>query len=138
MPIIKAGSINLNYDIYGSGEPLLLIMGFGMPGIAWMPLLPMLQGFQCIYFDNRGTGNSDQPQDGYTVAEMAEDTSNLLSALGIEKARVYGVSMGGMIAQELALRHPAQVTKLVLGCTTSGGPTPSDHRSRPCRRCSRR
>lgn len=121
MPRIQAGSIQLNYDISGEGDPLLLIMGFGMSGQAWVPMLPMMQGFKCIYFDNRGTGLSDQPEGPYTAAQMADDASALLTALDIPKARVYGVSMGGMIAQELTLRHPEQVVKLVLGCTTAGG-----------------
>jgi 3-oxoadipate enol-lactonase len=122
MPTLKAGAINLSYDIFGTGEPLLLIMGFGAPGLAWMPVLPMLSGFKCIYFDNRGTGNSDKPDGPYTIPGMAEDTDRLLEALGIESAMVYGISMGGMIAQELALNHPARVKKLVLGCTMTGGP----------------
>jgi 3-oxoadipate enol-lactonase len=123
MPSIKAGNINLNYDTYGEGEPLLLIMGFGMSGAGWIPSLPFFNGFKCIYFDNRGTGLSDKPESIYTVETMADDASNLLRALGIGKAKVFGVSMGGMIAQELTLRHPEQVTKLVLGCTMAGGPT---------------
>ncbi len=122
MPRIKAGSIDLNYDTYGEGEPLLLIMGFGMPGIAWLPSLPMLPGFKCIYFDNRGTGMSDKPEGTYTVDQMADDASNLLKALNIPQAKVFGVSMGGMIAQELTIRHPEQVAKVVLGCTLPGGP----------------
>ncbi len=122
MPKIKAGNINLNYDTFGDGEPLLLIMGFGMPGIAWLPSLPMLAGFKCIYFDNRGTGMSDKPEGVYTIEQMADDASNLLSSLNIRSAKVFGVSMGGMIAQELTLRHPEKVAKVVLGCTTAGGP----------------
>jgi 3-oxoadipate enol-lactonase len=122
MPRIKAGSIDINYDTWGDGEPLLLIMGFGMPGIAWLPSLPMLAGFKCIYFDNRGTGYSDKPEGVYTIDQMADDASNLLSTLNVPKAKVFGVSMGGMIAQELTLRHPEQVAKVVLGCTLAGGP----------------
>ena len=122
MPRIKAGNINLNYNVYGDGEPLLLIMGFGMPGDAWLPSLPFFGGFKSIYFDNRGTGLSDKPEGPYTVEDMADDASNLLRALGIARAKVFGVSMGGMIAQELTLRHPEQVVKVVLGCTMPGGP----------------
>src|SRR5208282_5342836 len=123
MPIIKAGNINLNYETYGDGEPLLLIMGFGMSGAGWTPSLPFFSGFKCIYFDNRGTGLSDKPEGICTIEGMADDASNLLRALGIAKAKVFGVSMGGMIAQELTLRHPEQVAKVVLGCTMAGGPT---------------
>ncbi|MDO8432889.1 MAG: alpha/beta fold hydrolase [Candidatus Binatus sp.] len=122
MPIIKAGNINLSYATYGEGEPLLLIMGFGMPGAAWLPSLPFFAGFKSIYFDNRGTGLSDKPEGPYTVEDMADDASNLLEALDIPSAKVFGVSMGGMIAQELMLRHPEQVIKTVLGCTMPGGP----------------
>jgi pimeloyl-ACP methyl ester carboxylesterase len=122
MPRIAAGDIQINYETYGQGEPLLLIMGFGLPGIAWLPVLPFLAGFRCIYYDNRGTGNSEKPERPYSIAEMADDASNLLAALEIAKAKIYGVSMGGMIAQEMALRHPYQVEKLVLGCTMPGGP----------------
>ncbi len=124
MPRIKTDSLEINYDFFGQGEPLLLIMGFGMPGAAWLPSLPFLgSAFKCIYFDNRGTGSSDKPEGTYTVEQMADDASNLLKTLGIPKARVFGVSMGGMIAQELTLRHPEQVAKVVLGCTMAGGPT---------------
>jgi len=122
MPIIKAGSININYEIVGEGEPLLLIMGFMGPGSAWLPWLPMLSTFQCIYFDNRGTGLTDKPEGIYTVEQMADDAGNLLKALNLPKARVFGVSMGGMIALELVLRHPEQIEKVVLGCTMPGGP----------------
>lgn len=61
MPRIAAGDIQIDYESYGQGEPLLLIMGFGLPGVAWLPVLPFLSGFHCIYYDNRGTGNSDKP-----------------------------------------------------------------------------
>ena len=119
MPIIKAGSINISYDIVGEGEPLLLIMGFMSPGAAWISSLPMLKMFRCIYFDNRGTGLTDKPEGIYTVEQMADDASNLLKALNMPKAKVFGVSMGGLIAQELVLRHPEQVERVVLGCTAA-------------------
>ncbi len=121
MPQFSSNGVNINYEIAGQGDPLLLIMGFAMPGAAWLPMLPLLSGFQSIYFDNRGTGLSDKPAGAYTVATMAEDASNLIRALGLRRVRVYGISMGGMIAQELALRHPEQVAMMVLGCTTPGG-----------------
>jgi 3-oxoadipate enol-lactonase len=88
MPLIAAGDIQINYETYGQGEPLLLIMGFGLPGIAWLPVLPFLAGFRCIYYDNRGTGNSEKPERPYRIAEMADDASNLLAALGIGKAKI--------------------------------------------------
>src|SRR5258708_36137164 len=99
------------------------MMGIRMAGAGWIASLPFFSGFKSIYFDNRGTGLSDKPEGIYTVEGMADDASNLLKALGIAKAKVFGVSMGGMIAQELTLRHPEQVTKVVLGCTMAGGPT---------------
>src|SRR5260370_40922105 len=98
-------------------------MGFGMSGAGWIPSLPFFNGFKSIYFDNRGTGLSDKPEGIYTVEAMADDASNLLNALGIAKAKEFGVSMGGMIAQELTLRHPEQVSRVVLGCTMAGGTT---------------
>jgi 3-oxoadipate enol-lactonase len=121
MARIPTGSIEINYETYGEGDPLLLIMGFGASGVAWLPILPMLQGFKCIYYDNRGTGSSDVPADGYTIPQMADDASGLLKAIGIAQAKVLGISMGGMIAQELTLRHPEQVERVVLGCTSPGG-----------------
>jgi pimeloyl-ACP methyl ester carboxylesterase len=123
VPIVNIGSINIHYETAGDGDPVLLIMGLAMPGAVWIPMLPLMTGFKCIYFDNRGTGQSDKPPGPYTVPDMADDVSGLLKVLGIARAKVYGVSMGGMIAQELALRHPEQVERLVLGCTLAGGPT---------------
>src|SRR5690242_8492611 len=81
MPRIAAGDIQINYESYGQGEPLLLILGFGLPGIAWLPVLPFLPGFRCIYYDNRGTGNSDKPDRPYSIAEMVDDASSLLTSL---------------------------------------------------------
>jgi len=95
MPLIKADNININYDTYGDGEPLLLIMGFGMSGAGWIPSLPFFSGFKSIYFDNRGTGLSDKPDCIYTVEGMADDASNLLRALGIAKAKVSAYRWAG-------------------------------------------
>jgi pimeloyl-ACP methyl ester carboxylesterase len=99
----------------------LLIMGYGMPGDAWLGSIPFMSGFRAIYYDNRGTGQSDKPDGAYTIVQMADDAAGLLKHLGIARAHVYGVSMGGMIAQELALRSPALVRSLALGCTMCGG-----------------
>ncbi len=121
MPDAQIGDVKIHYTETGAGDPLLLIMGFGMPGEAWMGVLPFLEGFHAIYFDNRGTGQSDKPEGPYTMAQMADDAAGLLTELRIARAHVYGVSMGGMIAQEFALRHPQKVRSLVLGCTMCGG-----------------
>ncbi|HVO23375.1 MAG TPA: alpha/beta fold hydrolase [Candidatus Margulisiibacteriota bacterium] len=117
----RIGDVRIHYTEAGSGDPLLLIMGFGMPGDAWLGSLPFMQGFRAIYFDNRGTGRSDKPDGPYTIELMADDAAGILDHLAIERAHVYGVSMGGMIAQELVLRHPQKVRSLVLGCTMCGG-----------------
>ena len=121
MPHATINGIRINYNEVGSGDPLLLVMGFGMPGDAWLGSLPFLDGFRALYFDNRGTGQSDAPAGPYTIAQMADDAAGLLDHLQIGRAHVYGVSMGGMIAQELVLRHPTKVRAVVLGCTTCGG-----------------
>jgi pimeloyl-ACP methyl ester carboxylesterase len=121
MPEAQVGDVKIHYTDIGEGDPLLLIMGFGMPGDAWLGVLPFLDGFHAIYFDNRGTGQSEKPEGPYTIPQMADDAAGILDHLKIERAHVYGVSMGGMIAQELVLRHPQKVRSLVLGCTMCGG-----------------
>jgi pimeloyl-ACP methyl ester carboxylesterase len=124
MPTARIGDINIHYDARGEGEPLLLIMGYRGSGLMWgEELITLLsRSFQVIYFDNRGTGLSDKPDMLYTIPIMADDAAGLLCHLGIRQAYVFGVSMGGMIAQELVLRHPQMVRRLVLGCTSCGGP----------------
>jgi len=76
--------------------------------------------FTTIRFSNRGTGGTDKPADGYTIRQMADDAAELMDAIGIGKAHVFGISMGGMIAQEVVLNHPQKVQRLVLGCTNCG------------------
>ncbi len=113
---------NLHYEISGSGVPVLLVMGLGMTASAWWRTIPVLaESFRVIAFDNRGVGRSDHPPGPYTLARMAEDAVAVLDATGVDRAHVYGISMGGMIAQEIALRYPGRVRALVLGATTAGG-----------------
>ena len=124
MPTARIGDMTLHYRTCGQGEPLLLIMGYRGSGFMWGDELLCLlaRHFQVIAFDNRGTGLSDKPDTLYTMPMLADDAAGLLRHLRIRQAHVFGVSMGGMIAQELALRHPQLVRRLILGCTMCGGP----------------
>jgi 3-oxoadipate enol-lactonase len=118
MSIAKVGSVELYYEEHGKGDPLLLIMGLAADSQAWIFQLPdFAPHYRTITFDNRGVGRSSKPAGPYTIHEMADDTAGLLDVLGIERAHVVGVSMGGMIAQELVLRYPQRVRGLVLACT---------------------
>jgi pimeloyl-ACP methyl ester carboxylesterase len=102
----------------GSGDPLVLVMGFGGDHLAWGLQVPAFATtYRVIAFDNRGVGQSEAPDIPYSTAMMADDTVGLMDALGIERAHVCGVSMGGMIAQEIALRHPARVRTVQLHAT---------------------
>ena len=123
MPTIMAGEISLEYYVEGDGPPLLLIRGFTADCSNWGDrfLRPLQERFTCIRFSNRGTGLSDKPAEPTTIGQMADDAVALLDALDIERAHVFGVSMGGMIAQEIALNYADRVNGLVLGCTTPGG-----------------
>jgi 3-oxoadipate enol-lactonase len=102
---------------------VLLVMGLGMNATGWWRTVPVLAdaGHTVVAFDNRGVGRSSRPPGPYSVSEMADDAVAVLDAAGIERASVYGISLGGMIAQEIVLRHPARVDALVLGATTPGG-----------------
>lgn len=98
-------------------------MGFGSSSLRWFRQLPGLsREYHAVTFDNRGTGQSDKPDIPYTMEMLAGDTAGLLDAIGIDVAHIYGISMGGMVAQEFGLRYPERVISLVLGCTTCGGP----------------
>jgi pimeloyl-ACP methyl ester carboxylesterase len=111
----------LYFESAGEGPAVLLIMGLGMNATGWWRTIPALSEFRVLSFDNRGVGRSDRVPGPYTVAEMADDAVSVLDAAGVGAAHVYGISLGGMIAQEVALRHPSRVRALVLGATTRGG-----------------
>jgi 3-oxoadipate enol-lactonase len=123
MPKVAVGGTELHYERAGEGEPLLLIQGMSGTHVAWgKPFKEALEeGFDVVAFDNRGIGLSERISDPFTIVEMAEDTAELLERLEIESAHVVGISMGGMIAQELALAHPGRLRSLTLGCTYCGG-----------------
>ena len=115
--------MRIAWERRGSGETLLLIHGLGYARWGWEPVLPALvDRFDVILFDNRGIGESDAPPGPYTAAEMAADAVQVLEEAGVERAHVVGTSLGGMVAQELALTSPNRVERLVLACTTPGGP----------------
>ena len=123
MPTAQAGEISLEYYTEGSGPPLLLVMGFAGSAHSWgQPFIDELtKRFTVTRFSNRGTGESDRPQDQTTIRMMADDAVALLDTLGISKTHVCGISMGGYIAQEIAINYPDRVNGLVLGCTGVGG-----------------
>ncbi len=123
MPLIKINDIQIAYEIQGQGQPLILIAGLGYDRWMWHKMVPYLaERFRVITFDNRGVGDSDKPTGPYTAQMLAEDTAALLQALEIEQAVILGHSMGGYIAQALALSRPDRVYKLVLSATNFGGP----------------
>ena len=122
MPYVTSNGANLYWEERGSGDPILLIMGLGASLEAWDRTAPVLAArYRVILFDNRGVGRSDVPPGPYSLEMMADDAAAILDAAGVKSAHVYGASMGGMIAQEFALRHPSRVRKLILGCTGCGG-----------------
>lgn len=122
MPKVTVNGIEIAYEAQGSGHPLVLIAGIGYGGWFWHRIVPDLAGhFRVITFDNRGAGASSKPPGPYTVPAMAADAAGLLEALGIENAWVMGHSLGGFIAQELAVTRPDLVDKLILASTNHGG-----------------
>lgn len=124
MPSVDASGTELYYERAGEGEPLLLIQGMSATRLAWgRPFLDQLEPhFDAIVFDNRGMGSSGHAELPFTIADLASDTAGLLDALEIETAHVVGISMGGMIAQELALAHSERIRTLTIGASYCGGP----------------
>jgi len=118
MPKIAIRDAQVHYHVYGEGEPLLLIAGLASDLYTWKKALPQLEKHhQVIVFDNRGSGLTETSAATFTIATLSDDAAGLLHALDIQKAHVVGWSMGGNVAQELALRHPAKVGALVLMST---------------------
>ena len=125
--LVKVGrgptATRLHVERQGSGEPLLWITGFAISSEIFSPVIDTYAArFDCVRYDNRGAGRSPAPWRVTSIPELAGDAVRLLDALGIDSAHVYGLSMGGMIAQEVAIRFPDRVRALVLGCTSHGGP----------------
>jgi len=123
MPRVEVNGIGIHCEEYGSGPPLVMIGGLGADTYLWSKQVPAFSTqHRVVVFDNRGSGESDKPDEPYSIPMFVADTVGLMRALGIEKAHVVGASLGGLIAQELVLTHPGMVDRLVLVCTTSNGP----------------
>ncbi len=123
MTATSADGTRIAWAEHGDGSPLLLVHGLGYASWGWGPVLPPLADrFRVLTFDNRGIGGSDRPAGPYTARMLAEDGIAVLDAAAVDRAHVVGTSLGGMAAQELALGWPERVDRLVLACTTPGGP----------------
>jgi pimeloyl-ACP methyl ester carboxylesterase len=122
MPYLNLEDAQLYYELKGQGPPVLFIQGVGVIGAGWGPQVQELcKDFACLTFDNRGIGQSETSSKKLTVEQMAHDAQYLLDAVGWESAHVVGHSMGGVIAQQLALDAPRRVKSLSLLCTFSKG-----------------
>ena len=123
MPTIKVNDINIYFETHGVGFPLFMILGLSCDVNWWTPEIinATAQNFKTIIFDNRGIGRTDKPEMNYSIKMFADDTIGLMNTLNIQKAHILGLSMGGFIAQEIALSYPKRVEKLVLCCTHCGG-----------------
>ncbi len=122
MPNANVNGINIGYQVYGNGEPLILLPGLGGDRNAWFFQMDSFkEHYRTITYDTRGTGASGSSDSPSTIKIMADDTIGLMDHLSIDKAHILGVSMGGMIAQEIAINYPERVMKLILVSTYFGG-----------------
>ena len=118
MPIQKVNDISLYYESHGQGEPIILIGGLTADHNVWKSAVRVLsKDYRVIIFDNRGAGQSSAPDSPYTSKLMAEDTVALMHALDINSAHIIGHSMGGCVAQQIAINHPEVIKKLVIACS---------------------
>ena len=120
---VSVGDINIAYRVLGQGDPIVLIMGSSSTMDMWSPrfLDNLSSKYKVIIFDNRGMGNTTAPPGNFSIAQFANDTAGLMTALGIEKAHIMGWSMGSFVAQELAIRYPERVNKIILYAGDCGG-----------------
>ncbi len=123
MPRQRAGDIEIYYEVHGDGpQTLVMIHGATLHSGVFREQTPeFARHFRTVLFDNRGAGRTDQPDEPYTMRQLADDTARLINVLQIGRAAVLGVSMGGMIAQELAINFPERLSCLLLACTHFGG-----------------
>jgi len=123
MPFAENQGARIYWDADGAGAPLLMIMGMGGTTATWHRSRPVLASrCRTIAFDNRGVGRTGVPPGPYSIPQMASDAAAVLDSASVRRAHVFGISMGGMIAQEFALQYPQRVSALVLACTSPGGP----------------
>jgi len=121
--IVESHGVRIAYEVRGEGEPLVLVHGLAYDRAGWGRLPELLaERFRVILLDNRGVGESDAPAGPYTVAQMAADVVAVLDDAGIARTNLFGVSLGGYIAQEVALDYPEHLAKLILASTAPGGP----------------
>src|SRR5215211_4979478 len=123
MPTVSVNGLKLLYEIEGDGEPVVLIPGFAAGRWIWFKQTDELaRRFRVIVFDPRGVSASDKPEGPQTISLLADDIAHLLQTIGIDSAHIVGASFGGFVAQEFALKYPSMTRKLVLCCTSFGGP----------------